>query len=295
MISSSIVVSTGGFTLLSPNRFNNVNSIQLQKHHQHHHQHHHHHQQQQQHNIMNNRYVQYLSMSSKNDEKEEMKQDEDDEEQTPMENQGLSFEDATAALKAEDDADRMAARGAMLEEDSKRFNAKKSEFDDMRNRIRARATDLKIEKSVTTAEAIKAATTRAQGLEDASTPTVDLSKFSSALGGGTGDDEEPEDVLTDEQMKEIDKVGQLSIIEQIKEELNNTKFPSFDATIKQAILMIIIFVVTATIILKADELLRYQITDWGFIPRSGEVVDYSDLSLPEGFTDQMTDTDLESL
>ena len=55
-------------------------------------------------------------MSSKNDEKEEMKQDEDDEEQTPMENQGLSFEDATAALKAEDDADRMAARGAMLEE-----------------------------------------------------------------------------------------------------------------------------------------------------------------------------------
>ena len=116
MISSSIVVLTGGFTLLSPNRFNNVNSIQLQKHHQHHHQHHHHHQQQQQHNIMNNRYVQYLSMSSTNDEKEEMKQDEDDEEQTPMENQGLSFEDATAALKAEDDADRMAARGAMLEE-----------------------------------------------------------------------------------------------------------------------------------------------------------------------------------
>ena len=115
MISSSIVVSTGGFTLLSPNRFNNVNSIQLQKHHQHHHQHHHQ-QQHQQHNIINNRYVQYLSMSSKNDEKEEMKQDEDDEEQTPMENQGLSFEDATAALKAEDDADRMAARGAMLEE-----------------------------------------------------------------------------------------------------------------------------------------------------------------------------------
>ena len=163
----------------------------------------------------------------------------------------------------------------------------------MRKRIRSRASDLNMKKSEATAEAIKAATQRAQAGEEAATPTVDLSKFSSSLAGPA--DEDPEDVLTDEQKKEIDKVGQLPIMEQIGEELKNTKFPSPDATLKQALLMVVIFVVTAGVILKADEYLRFQITDWGFIPRSGEVLDYSDLSLPEGFTDAMTDTDLANL
>lgn len=211
----------------------------------------------------------------------------------PAGSSGMSFEDATAALKDQEDKEKSAARGAMLEEDTKKFQAKKSEFDSMRDRIRSRATDLNMQKSVATAESIKAATSRAQGLEDAATPTVDLSKFSNSLGGG--DEEDPEDALTDEQKKEIDKVGQMSIIEQIGEELKNTQFPTPSATIKQALLMVVIFVVTAGVILKADEFLRYQITDWGFIPRTGEVIDYSDLSLPEGFTDSMTDTDLENL
>ena len=164
----------------------------------------------------------------------------------------------------------------------------------MRNRIRSRASDLNMKKSVATAEAIKAATQRAQAGEAASTPTVDLSKFSSSLSSST-EEEDPEVVLTDEQKRDIDKIGQLSIWEQINEELKNTKFPTPDATLKQALLMIVIFVVTAGVILKADELLRFQITEWGFIPRSGEVVDYSDLTLPEGFTDSMTDTDLANL
>jgi len=166
----------------------------------------------------------------------------------------------------------------------------------MRNRIRSRASDLNMKKSVATAEAIKAATQRAQAGEAASTPTVDLSKFSSSLSSSLSTEEEdPEVVLTDEQKKDIDKIGQLPIWEQIKEELKNTKFPTPGATLKQALLMIVIFVVTAGVILKADELLRFQITEWGFIPRSGEVVDYSDLTLPEGFTDSMTDTDLANL
>ena len=161
----------------------------------------------------------------------------------------------------------------------------------MRSRIRSRASDLNMKKSVATVEAIKAATQRATAGEEAATPTVDLSKFSSALGT----EEDPEDALTDEQKKEIDKVGQMSIIDQVKEEIKNTKFPTPSATLKQAVLMVIIFVVTAGVILKADELLRFQITDWGFIPKTGEVIDYSDLSLPEGFTDAMTDSDLASM
>ena len=163
----------------------------------------------------------------------------------------------------------------------------------MRERIRSRASDLNMKKSVATAEAIKAATQRAQAGEEAATPTVDLSKFSSSLGNNQ--EEDPEDVLTEEQKKEIDKIGQLPIFEQVMEEIKNTKFPTPSATLKQALLMIVIFIVTAGIILKADELLRYQITEWGFIPRAGEVLDYSDLTLPEGFTDAMTDDDLASM
>lgn len=201
----------------------------------------------------------------------------------------LSFEDATAKLKEEEDSIKAAARGQMMEQDAQRYQEKKATYDAMREKIRARASDLNMNKSVATQEAIKAATQKAAAGEEASQPTVDLSKFSDNVF------DDPEDELTDEQMKEIDKVGQMSIIEQIKEELKNTKFPTPDATLKQAGLMIVIFLVTATLILKADEFLRFQYTEWGFIPRSGEVLDYSDLTLPEGFTDQMTEEDLSNL
>lgn len=199
----------------------------------------------------------------------------------------LSFEDATEAVKKEDESVKMAARGQMLDQDARRYDEKRASFEEMRSKIRARAQDLNLNKSVATQEAIKMATQRAQGLEE--TPTVDLSKFGGDMMG------DPEDELTDDQMKAIDKVGQLPIWEQVLEELKNTKFPSPSATLKQAVLMIVIFVVSATVILKADEFLRFQYTDWGFIPKSGEVLDYSDLSLPEGFTDQMTDSDLANL
>lgn len=201
--------------------------------------------------------------------------------------QPLSFEDAAEAVKKEDESARMAARGQMLEQDAKRYDEKRATYEDMRSKIRARAQDLNMNKSVATQEAIKMATQRAQGLED--TPTVDLSKFSGDMMG------DPEDELTDDQMKAIDKVGQLPIWEQVLEELKNTKFPSPSATLKQAGLMVVIFLVSATVILKADEFLRFQYTDWGFIPKAGEVLDYSDLALPEGFTDQMTDSDLANL
>ena len=69
----------------------------------------------------------------------------------------------------------------------------------MRERIRARAGDLNVEKSVATAEAIKQATQRAIAGEAAESATVDLSKFGENLL------ENPEDELTDEQKAEIDK------------------------------------------------------------------------------------------
>ena len=169
------------------------------------------------------------------------------------------------------------------------FEAKKDSMDDLRSRIQKRAADMNIEKSVATAEAIKQATQRAKAGEEAATATVDLSKF--------GDDlmENPEDELTDDQIAEIDKVGQLPLWEQAIDEFKNTKFPSLGAITKQVGLMIVIFAITASVILKADEILNIQYTEWGFIPKAGEVMDYSDLALPEGFTDQMTDADLAGL
>uniref|UniRef100_A0A7S3V702 Uncharacterized protein n=1 Tax=Chaetoceros debilis TaxID=122233 RepID=A0A7S3V702_9STRA len=201
----------------------------------------------------------------------------------------LSFEDATEQLKQEEENIKAASRGIMMEQDAKAFEEKRGAYDEMREKIRSRASTLDMNKSVATQEAIKAATQRAAAGEAAETPTVDLSKFSSGLG------EDPEDELTDEQMKEIDKVGQMSIPDQVVEEFKNTRFPSPDATLKQAILMLVIFIVTAGVILNVDTFLRFQYTDWGFIPKSGEVLDYSDLALPEGFTDQMTDIDLAGM
>ena len=160
----------------------------------------------------------------------------------------------------------------------------------MREKIRARASEMGVEKSVATAEAIKAATARAQAGESAKEQTVDLSKFGADLL-----DSSEEEELTEEQKQLIDPVSSQSILEQIQNEISNTRFPTPGATLKQAALMTVIFIVTAGLILKVDEVLRIQITDWGFIPGPNDIGDYSDLALPEGFTDMMSDTDLEKM
>jgi len=215
---------------------------------------------------------------------------------------GISFDDATQALKDEEDQARMGDRNDMADEERRDFNAKSDSFEEMRSKIRARTADLSIEKSVTTAEAIKAATDRALSGEAAaaSSPfTPDLSAFED--GGSPfspktpGGDLDPEEVLTDEQKAEIDEIGQMNYWEQAVAEFGYTKFPSGGEILKQAGLMVVIFAVTATVILNVDELLRFQYTDWGLIPKVGETLDYSDLTLPEGFTDQMTEADLDNL
>ena len=201
--------------------------------------------------------------------------------------QGMSFDDATQAIREEEDKSRMEARGMDLEQDNARMEANKSNFDRMREQIRSRAKDLNVSKSVATVEAIKQATARAMNTGNDSPTTLDLSKVGQDLLDTSDEDDLPEEIKRD-----LDKVGQLSFWQQAMEEFKNTRFPSMDATLKQAILMIVIFAVTATIILKVDEWLRILYTSWGFIPRSGEIMDYSNLALPEGFTDQMTDADV---
>eukprot|EP00565_Helicotheca_tamesis_P006224 CAMPEP_0185724712 /NCGR_PEP_ID=MMETSP1171-20130828/1114_1 /TAXON_ID=374046 /ORGANISM="Helicotheca tamensis, Strain CCMP826" /LENGTH=276 /DNA_ID=CAMNT_0028392631 /DNA_START=142 /DNA_END=975 /DNA_ORIENTATION=+ len=198
-----------------------------------------------------------------------------------------SFYEAASALEKEEEDKRMAETGLGLsEEQEAEFEAKKGTFDDMRARIRARTTDLGIEESVATKEAVEAATRRAMAGADATSDQLDLSKIGDSVLY------DPSEELTEEQQAEIDKVSQLSFFEQAKEEFANTKWPSFGATLRQSLVMVLIFVVSATIILNADEFIRTKYTELGFIPRPDEVYDFSDLELPEKWEEMMTDADI---
>ena len=156
----------------------------------------------------------------------------------------------------------------------------------MREKIRARATDLNIEKSVTTQKAIEEANRRAMAREDPQ--ELDLSKFGMGTIG-----EDPEDELSEEQMAAIDKASKMSIFEQAIEEFKNARFPTFGATLRQTAFMLVIFAFTSTYILFLDGFVRDFYTDvLKIVPGPDAVFDYSDLDLPDGWTDMMDENDL---
>ncbi|KAL7460695.1 hypothetical protein ACHAXS_001137 [Conticribra weissflogii] len=170
----------------------------------------------------------------------------------------------------------------LTKEDEDEFNSKKDVYEDMRARIRARASQEGIQKSVATKKAIEEATQRAMAGQSSATPDtmLDLSGFGDKLvDDGT-------DELTPEERAEIDKIANMPIWEQLKEELANTRFPTPLAVFQTACVMALIFAVSATIILKGDVFIRDLYMNWGFIPRPDEVYDFGDLELPEGFLDQ---------
>ena len=167
-------------------------------------------------------------------------------------------------------------------QDEEEFNSKKDQYDSMRAKIRARASQEGIEKSVATKQAIEDATRRAMAGQSTATPDtmLDLSGFGEKfVDDGT-------DELTDEEKAEIDKIANMPFLDQIKEELANTRFPSLTDVLQTAALMALIFAVSATLILKGDSTIREFYTNWGFIPRPDEVYDFSDLELPDGFLEQ---------
>lgn len=210
--------------------------------------------------------------------------DEDDED----EDKSMSFDDAGRAIRDEEEAARAERSGGNItDEKNKEFAANKSEYDSMREKIRSRASDLQIEKSVTTRKAIEEANRRAVAREEPQ--ELDLSKFGL---GSIGQD--PEDELTEEEMVKIDATGQKNLFEQAIDELNSAKFPGVGATIRQTGFMLIIFAFTAGYILLLDETVRNLYTDNGLIPRPDQVFDYSDLEMPEGWTDMMNENDLMS-
>lgn len=224
--------------------------------------------------------------SSSNDSKEEEQHDEVEREGEPI---ILDFSEAQAKIK-EDENRRRVEEGlstGLTKEDEEEFDAKKDQYEDMRSKIRARASQEGIEKSVATKKAIEEATIRAMSGQSSATPDqmLDLSGFGEKfVDDGT-------DELTEEEKAEIDKIANMPILEQIQEELANTRFPTPMAIFQTACVMALIFAASATLILKGDATIRDIYMDFGFIPRPDEVYDFSDLELPSGFLEQQ---DLES-
>lgn len=151
----------------------------------------------------------------------------------------------------------------------------------MRAKIRARASQEGFEKSLATKQAIEEATRRAMAGQKPATPDtmLDLSGFGEKFEDGT-------DELTAEEQAEIDKIANMPLLDQLKEEFANTRFPSMATVLQTAGLMALIFAVSATFILKGDAVIREFYTNLGMIPRPDEVYDFSDLELPDGFMEQ---------
>lgn len=206
----------------------------------------------------------------------------------------LDFSEAQAKIK-EDETNKRIEEGltvGLTKEDEQEFNEKKASFEDMRSKVRARASSEGFEKSVATRQAIEEATRRAIAGEKSATADqmLDLSGFGDKfLDDGTEE-------LTDEEQAEIDKIASMPLFDQLKEEFANTRFPTPLVIFQTACVMALIFAVSATVILKGDLVIRNVYMGQGFIPRPDEVYDFSDLNLPDGFLEQQNlETNVESV
>ncbi|KAL7425813.1 hypothetical protein ACHAXM_000176 [Skeletonema potamos] len=197
----------------------------------------------------------------------------------------FDYSEAQSKMKEEENKRRVeeGLTVGLTKEDEDEFNAKKDQYEDMRAKIRARASQEGFEKSVATKKAIEEATQRA--MAGTSSATADQMLDLSGFGEKFTDDET--DKLTPEEQADIDKIANMPIFDQIKEELANTRFPTPVAVFQTACVMALIFAASATLILKGDATIRDIYMNLGFIPRPDEVYDFSDLALPDGFLDQI--------
>lgn len=156
-----------------------------------------------------------------------------------------------------------------------------------------------IEKSKVSAEAIAAAQSRAQAaVANRGSGELDLSQITQTAPRGENEDEipamfyEPEQEMTDEEMKEADPDGYLSIPEQVMKEVSLATWPTPLAALKEAALVIAICLSTAFLVIQWDEFLRNFYTGLGFIPRPEDVMSGSEnMVLPEGWTNGMNEAD----
>lgn len=180
----------------------------------------------------------------------------------------------------------------------------------MRAAIRARAADLGVEKSASTQQYIEEAKQRALNQQqNRQQPSgLDLSQISTgdekkAKDGKEEWDEslpnmmyDPADYLSKEEQAEADKVGQLPIWQQAVEEIKASKWPDFGTVVREVALMTAVVALTGVIIINWDSTLRDLYTGLGMIPTPDDIPgQMDDLSLPEGFTNNMNEDDLAKI
>lgn len=176
----------------------------------------------------------------------------------------------------------------------------------MRAAIRARASDLGVEKSKVSQQYIEDAKRRAEaniannrpgGLDlsqiSSGTPKTQKQKWDEELPSMLYD---PTDELTEEERREADKVGQLPFWEQGLNELQNAKWPDFASALREVVLMFVVVAFSGVLIIGWDKTLRGLYTDLGMIPRKEDIPGQLEgLALPEGFTNGMNEADLAKM
>lgn len=199
-------------------------------------------------------------------------------------------------------------------------------MDQMREAIRARTASMGIEKSKVSAdyiaqrqqEAMSAGSAKAAdeatsgdsmfgGLDLSQISTTKVPSKAATKNGLWLDNEEempsmfydPEDELSMEERAEVDPVGQKSFVEQGLNELQNAKWPSPMAALREVALMIVIIALTGALIIGWDKVIRTLYTDiLHFIPSKQDLANYMNrfdgLELPTGWTDNMNDDDVAS-
>ena len=195
------------------------------------------------------------------------------------------------------------------------------QMEQMRAAIRARTAAMGLEKSKVSADYIAqrqqeaiALGAKAAAESETTFAGLDLSKITtekapSVAGtkGGLWDNEEempsmfydPEDELSLEERAEVDPVGQKSFVEQGLNELQNAKWPTPLAALREVVLMIVIVAITGAMIISWDKLIRHLYTDiLHFIPSKEDLANYMNrfdgLDLPSGWTDNMNEADITS-
>jgi preprotein translocase subunit SecE len=182
----------------------------------------------------------------------------------------------------------------------------------MRAAIRARTSEMGLEKSKVSADYIAAKSTQAQGAgppgaqqDPDSFGGLDLSRISDQAppGSKSSYDEslpsifyDPEDDLTQDEQDEVDPVRKENPFGQGLNELSNAKWPGPAAALREVVVLVIVVAVTAALIISWDQLLRSVYTTAGFIPSKEDLANYANrfdgLDLPTGWTNNMSEDDV---
>lgn len=132
--------------------------------------------------------------------------------------------------------------------------------------------------------------------EDTTEQMLDLSQISQTAPRGRDDLPsmlyDPEDEMSDEEMKEADPDGQLSIQEWATKELALTEWPTPVGALKEVLILVGSVVFTTLLVVYWDAFLRETYTNLGFLPRPEDIGQGTEnLVLPDGWTDGMSEDD----